>query len=69
MTVKGCNECHIPSAVDETDDDMMWIGSEECGNVRSECKEDEGTDCEDKVTLIGKGRQNLTLFFLLSVCS
>jgi hypothetical protein len=35
--------------------DMLW-------NVRSECVEDEGTDCEDRVTVtvtvIGKGRQN-----------
>ena len=28
-------------------DDMLWNGSEEDGNVRSECEEDEGTDCED----------------------
>jgi len=33
--------------VDGTDDDVMWNGSEEDGNVRSECEEDEGTDCED----------------------
>jgi len=26
---------------------MLWNGSEEDGNVRSECEEDEGTDCED----------------------
>jgi hypothetical protein len=29
-----------------TDDGMLWNGSEENGNVRSECEEDEGTDCE-----------------------
>jgi len=33
--------------MDGTDDDMLWNGSEEDGVVRSECKEDEGTDCED----------------------
>jgi hypothetical protein len=33
--------------VDETDDDMLWNGSEEDVNVESECEEDEGTDCED----------------------
>jgi len=27
-------------------DDMLWNGSKEGGNVRSECEEDEGTDCE-----------------------
>jgi hypothetical protein len=47
MTLKGCKKCRIPSAVDETDDDMLWNGSEEVGNVRSECEEDIGTDCED----------------------
>jgi len=28
-------------------DDMLWNGSEDNGNAKSECKEDEGTDCED----------------------
>jgi hypothetical protein len=28
-------------------DDMLWNGSEEDGNVRSECEEDEGTNYED----------------------
>ena len=32
---------------DGTDHDMLCNGSEEDGNVRSECEEDEGTDCED----------------------
>jgi hypothetical protein len=36
-----------PTAVGGTDDDMLWTGSEEDGDVRSECEEDEGTDCED----------------------
>jgi hypothetical protein len=31
--------------MDETDD-MVWNGSEEYGSVRSECLEDEYTDCE-----------------------
>ena len=26
---------------------MLCNGSEEAGNVRRECQEDEGTDCED----------------------
>ena len=33
--------------VDETGDSMLWNGSEEDGNVRSESKEDEDTDCSD----------------------
>jgi hypothetical protein len=31
----------------ETDGDMLRKGSEEDGNVRSECEEDGGTDCDD----------------------
>jgi hypothetical protein len=44
VTVKGFKKCCISKTVD---DDMLWNGSEEYGNVRSECEEDEGTDCED----------------------
>jgi hypothetical protein len=33
--------------VDGTDDDMLWNDSEENGDIRSECEEDGGTDCED----------------------
>jgi hypothetical protein len=33
FNVKDCKKCCISNAVD--------------GNVRSECEEDEGTDCED----------------------
>ena len=33
--------------MDETDGDMLWNGSERDGNVKSECEEDEDTDCED----------------------
>jgi hypothetical protein len=29
-----------------SDDDLLWNGSEEVRNVRSEFEEDEGTDCE-----------------------
>jgi hypothetical protein len=43
---EGFKKCCISNAVDGTDD-MLWNGSEEDGNVRSECKEDAGTDCED----------------------
>ena len=47
VTVKGFNKCCISNMVDETDDDMLWNGSKEDGNTRSEYEEDEGTDCED----------------------
>ena len=45
--MKGFKKCCISNAVDETDD-MLWNGSEEDGDVSSECQQDEGTDdCED----------------------
>jgi hypothetical protein len=33
--------------MDETDDDTLWNGCEEDGNVRSDCEEDTDTDYED----------------------
>jgi len=40
---------------------MLWNGSEDDGYVRSECEEDEETDCEDgESDTIDKGRQILT---------
>ena len=30
--------------MNKTDDGMLWNGSGEDGNVRSECEENEGTD-------------------------
>jgi hypothetical protein len=63
VTVKGFKKCFISSAVDGTDNGMLWNGSVEVGNVKSECEEDEGMDCEmETLTLIGKGRKNLTCF-------
>jgi hypothetical protein len=47
LTVKGFKKRCISNAGHETDDDMLQNGSKEDGNVRSECEEDEGTDCED----------------------
>ena len=40
---EGFKKCCISNAVDGTNDDMLWNGNEE---VRSECEENEGTDCE-----------------------
>jgi len=45
VNVKGF-KCCISNAVDETND-VFWNDSEVNGNVRSECAEDEDTDCED----------------------
>ena len=33
--------------MDGNNDDMLWNGSKEDGNVTSQCEEDESTDCED----------------------
>jgi hypothetical protein len=46
VNVKGLKKCCISSAMDGTDD-VLWNDSEDGGNVRSECEEDEGTNCED----------------------
>jgi len=45
--VKGFKKCCVSTAVDVTDDGMLWNDSEEDGNVRSECEEYEGTHCVD----------------------
>jgi hypothetical protein len=47
VNVKGFKKCCISSAVNETDCDMLWNGSEEKRDIRSESVEDEGTDSED----------------------
>jgi hypothetical protein len=47
VTVKAFKKCCISNGVDGTDDAMLWNGSEERWNVRSECEEDEGTNCDD----------------------
>jgi hypothetical protein len=45
--VKGCKKCCIYSAVDKSNDGMLWNGSEEIADVRSESGENEDIDCED----------------------
>ena len=47
MILKGFKKCCISSAVDETDDGMLWNDYGEYGHVRSEYEEDEDTDCEN----------------------
>jgi hypothetical protein len=47
VTVKGFKKCCTSNTVDENDDDMLWNGSKEDGDVKSEYEEDEATDCED----------------------
>ena len=47
VAVKGFKKSYISNTVVGTDDDLLWNGSEEGGNVRSDCEDDDGTDCED----------------------
>jgi len=42
--------------MDGTDDDMLWNGSEEDGDVRCECGEEALTVKMERVTLTGRGR-------------
>jgi hypothetical protein len=42
VCVKSFNICCISNAVEKTDNDSLWNGNEENGNVRSECEEDKG---------------------------
>ena len=44
VTVKGFKKRCLSNVVDETDDDMLWNGSEEDRNM---CEEDESNICED----------------------
>jgi hypothetical protein len=37
VTVKGFKKCCMSIAMDGTDNDMMWNGSEKDGDIRSEC--------------------------------
>jgi hypothetical protein len=53
----------VSTAVDGTDDDMLWNNIEGDGDVRCECEEDEGLAVKmETVTLTGKGRQNVMCF-------
>jgi hypothetical protein len=45
--VNGFKKSCIFNAMGKTNDDMLWNDSDNNGNVRSECVEDEGIDCED----------------------
>jgi hypothetical protein len=51
LTRSECEGCYevlgYPMQSNWTDNNMLRNGSEEDGDVRSECEEDEVTDCED----------------------
>jgi hypothetical protein len=40
-------KCCISNAVDGSEDDTLWNGSDEDGNVSIECEKDECATCED----------------------
>jgi hypothetical protein len=61
VTVKGFKVCCLNNAVDGTDH-MLWNGSEEDANIRSEYEEDEGTASEDGESDTDRVTQNLTCF-------
>jgi len=52
VILKGFKKCCISSG-DETVHGVLWNGSKEDGNVRSECEEDEVTDSEDGDSVSG----------------
>jgi hypothetical protein len=45
VIVKGFKKSCLSSAVDGTNDEVLWNGSEKDGNFSSECEEDEAADC------------------------
>jgi hypothetical protein len=47
VIVKVFKKCHISNTMDKTDD-MLWNDKEEDGDIRSECQQDEGNECEDE---------------------
>jgi hypothetical protein len=55
LTVKGFKKFCISNAVDETDDDMLWNGSEADGDMSVRKMKALPVKMET-VTLIGKGR-------------
>ena len=52
VSVKDCKKCYISTALDGTDDDMLWNDSEGDGDVR---KMKALTVKMETVTLIGEG--------------
>jgi len=53
--VKGFKMCCLTNAVDEIDDDMLWNGSEEDGNVRVRVRKLKALPVKmERVTLIDR---------------
>jgi hypothetical protein len=47
VTAKGFKKYYISNAVDGTENSMLWNVTAKDGKMRSECKEYEGTECEN----------------------
>jgi len=56
VSVKDFKKCGISSAMDETDDIVLWNGSEEDGNVSEHEEDEDMTVNMETVRLIGEGR-------------
>ena len=54
--MKDFKKCGISSAMDETDDIVLWNGSEEDGNVSEHEEDEDMTVNMETVRLIGEGR-------------
>jgi len=52
----GVKNSSVSNVMCGSDDNTLWNGNEEDGNVRSECDKEESTDCQvGTLTLISKG--------------
>jgi hypothetical protein len=47
IIVKVFRKCCIFNVLDTTDNDMLWDGFKEDGNVQIMCQEDGGTECKN----------------------
>ena len=53
--MKGFKKCCISNGMEETDDDVLWNGSEQYGFVRSECRKMKALTVKmETMKLIGK---------------
>lgn len=73
--MQGFEECHISSALDKTDDNMLWNDSEEVGVAATSVKKMKALTLKtdtvetmkvERMTLIGEGRWYL-IFYVLTM--
>jgi hypothetical protein len=53
--------------VDGTDDGVLWNGNKENGAVRSECKEDGGTECDAVCNILTQ--RKLFISYFIQCCT